>query len=372
MNGDKVMIKVLMILGGLGKEGITNSVLTYLENLDMSDLEMTLGIAGEAENTALERAKKIGINIKFFPGRNVKPIKYFFALSVLVKKENYDIVHVHGNSATLGIDMLAAKIGGAKIRIAHSRNTSCTHPIMDKLARPIFDCTYTDGFACGEEAGKWLFGDKPFTVMPNGKNVDRFLFRQEKRDELRKKYQVQDKIVIGHAGVFNDQKNHKYLIRIFNELCKRHEYYELWLMGADGGTLQDIKQQIKEDGLENKIRFIGYQSNVEDYLCAMDIMVFPSLYEGLPNVVIEWQMSGLPCYLSDTITRECCVMDNVKYLPLDVDASRWVEAIEHCQIENRNAGQQLIKERMGQAGFDIKRDAEKLHQMYLKLGRGNQ
>ena len=363
------MVKILMILGGLGKEGITNSVLTYLENLDMTDLDMTLGIAGKAEEKVLDRAKKLGIKIEFLPGRNIEPIKYFSALKGLVKKEKYDIVHVHGNSATLGIDMLAARMGGVKVRNAHSRNTSCTHPIMDKLARPIFNWTYTDGFACGEEAGKWLFGNKPFTVMPNGKNVDRFLFKQEKRAELRKKYQVQDKIVIGHAGVFNSQKNHKYLIRIFNELCKKHENYELWLMGADGGTLQDVKQQIKEYGLENKIRFMGYQPNVEDYLCAMDIMVFPSLYEGLPNVVVEWQMAGLPCYLSDTITRECCVMDNVEYLPLDEDISRWVGKIEQCHLDDRNVGQELIKERMAQAGFDIKQDAKKLRQMYLKLGK---
>lgn len=361
------MIKILMILGGLGKEGITNSVLTYLENLDMTDLDMTLGIAGKAEKEALERAKKIGIKIVFLPGRNTKPIPYFFSLKKIIKKQGYDIVHVHGNSATLAIDMLAAKLGGAKVRIAHSRNTSCTHPMMDKIARPIFNQTYTDGFACGMEAGHWLFGNRPFTVIPNGKNVDRFLFKQEKRERLRTLYQVQDKIVIGHAGVFNTQKNHKYLIRIFYELCKTHDNYELWLMGVDGGTLQEIKQQIKKYGIEDKIRFIGYQPNVEDYLCAMDIMAFPSLYEGLPNVVVEWQISGLPCYLSETITRECCVMDNVVYLPLNDDVSEWVSAIEQCKIQDRNGLQNYIKERMKNAGYDIKEDADKLRKMYLKL-----
>lgn len=130
------MIKILMILGGLGKEGITNSVLTYLENLDMTDLDMTLGIAGEADPKSLERARKICVSIHFLPGRNVKPVEYFFALKKLVKQEKYDIVHVHGNSATLAIDMFAAKEGGANVRIAHSRNTSCTHPFMDRLARP--------------------------------------------------------------------------------------------------------------------------------------------------------------------------------------------------------------------------------------------
>lgn len=363
------MIKILMILGGLGKEGITNSVLTYLENLDMTDLDMTLGIVGEADPKSLERARKICVSIHFLPGRNVKPVEYFFALKKLVKQEKYDIVHVHGNSATLAIDMFAAKEGGANVRIAHSRNTSCTHPFMDRLARPFFNHMYTDGFACGEEAGRWLFGDKTFTVMPNGKNVDRYLFKQEKRDELRKKYHVQDKIVIGHTGIFNNQKNHKYLINTFNELCKKNENYELWLMGADGGTFQEVKKQINEYGLKSKIRLFDYQPNVEDYLCAMDIMVFPSLYEGLPNVVIEWQMSGLPCYLSDTITRECCVMENVKYLPLAEDVSVWVEAIENCKIEDRNVNRELIKEHMREAGFDIKQDAEKLREMYLKLGK---
>lgn len=361
------MTRVLVILGGLGREGITNSVLTYLEVIDKKDIELHLGVAGKAEPEALERAEAINIPIHMLPGRNQEPLKYFFALIKLVRANKFDIVHVHGNSATLGIDMLGAELGGARVRIAHSRNTSCTHPKMDKMMRPLFNATYTEGFACGEEAGKWLFGNKKFTVIPNGKNIRRFLYNPENRISLREKYHAQDKIVIGHAGVFNDQKNHNFLIDVFREICNESDKYVLWLMGEDGGKRAEVEKKIKLYGLEDKVLFLGFKTDVEKYLSAMDIMVFPSLYEGLPNVVIEWQIAGLPCFLSDSITRECCVMDNVEYLPLSDGAKKWAERIRKAELADRSQNQDLICKKMADAGFDININAKKLKELYLNL-----
>lgn len=361
------MVKILMILGGLGKEGITNSVLTYLENLDMTDLDMTLGVAGKAEEMALDRAKKLGIKIEFLPGRNVEPVKYFFSLKDLVKKEKYDIVHVHGNSATLGIDMLAAKMGGVKVRIAHSHNTSCSHIYLDKLLRPLFYSTYTKGAACGADAGKWLFQNRDFVVIPNGKYIPTFLFDEGKRARIRNELDIDDKIILGHVGMFNSQKNHRFLIEMFKELCKKSNKYVLCLFGSDGGTQSEIETLVKKHALEDKVLFMGYKDNVADYLSAMDIMLLPSLYEGLPTVVIEWQISGLPSLISDTITSECVIMENVKRLSITSGVKEWINEIIQIEPEDRCKKRDAIISAMRENGYDIEYDAERLKNMYVEL-----
>jgi glycosyltransferase involved in cell wall biosynthesis len=367
------MVRILVILGGLGKEGITNSVLTYLEKIDKEGITLHLGIAGNAEPDGLKRANAIGIPIHMLPGRNTDPVKYYLALKKLVKREHFDIVHVHGNSATLGIDMAAARAGGCPVRIAHSRNTSCTHPVMDKLMRPVFYANYTDGFACGEEAGRWLFRQRPFTVIPNGKDINRFLFREKDRVAIRRQYGIEDKIIIGHAGVMNAQKNHTFLLDIFNEICTGSDRYVLWLLGEDGGTKALLEEKIRRCNLQEKIMFLGFRPDVERYLCAMDIMVFPSLYEGLPNAVIEWQISGLPCILSDTITRECKIMDNITFLPLGAEAKAWADKITSTAIAERSEGQDMIRSKMMEAGFDIAQNVVRLKSLYqhLALAKGS-
>ncbi|OAA86969.1 glycosyltransferase [Clostridium ljungdahlii] len=361
------MVKVLIILGGLGGEGISNSVLTYLETMDKKDIDIYLGVAGPAKKSALKRAQAIGINLSILPGRNSKPILYFKALKEFVRTQHFDIVHVHGNSATLALDMLAAKRGGCNIRIAHSRNTSCTHPIIDKVLRPLFYANYTDGFACGEKAGKWLFKNRPFTVIPNGKNINRFLFNADIRNTMRRELGIDDKIVLGHVGVFNIQKNHAFLIEIFREICTRSNRYVLVLIGEDGGLQSDIKKKVNDYNLNDKVKFIGFKRDIEKYLCAMDIMVFPSIYEGLPNVVLEWQLSGLPSLLSDCITRECKVMDYAEYLPLDKGEKFWTDKILSTSIRKRNGEQNYIKSIFLKAGYDIENNAKLLKQIYFKL-----
>lgn len=363
------MLNILIILGGLGNEGITNSVLTYLENLNKEGLNITLGVAGVSIEQQKKRAEAIGIKVAFLPGRNTNSMRYFFSLIKIIKKEKFDIVHVHGNSATLGIDMLAAKLAGAKVRIAHSRNTSCTHPLADKIMRPLFNLTYTEGFACGEDAGKWLFGDKPFTIIPNGKKIDKYLFNEDTRVRLRNELKIDDKtIAIGHIGVFNEQKNHTFLVDIIAELVKKDKRYTLFLFGTDNGTMAHIKEKIESNRISDHVVFMGYKQNVNEYLSAMDIMLFPSLYEGLPNVVIEWQMAGLPCLISNTITKECVVMDNVKMLPINEGTDIWVKEILQCAIGDRSETIAYVKDNMSSAGYNIEKNVELLREKYYELG----
>ncbi len=361
------MVKILVILGGLGREGITSSVLTYLEAMDKNEIDLHLGIAGNAQPEMLERANNIGIALHILPGRNLKPIPYFFALKKLVTKEAFDIVHVHGNSATLGLDLTAARLGGCPIRIAHSHSSSCTHPIMSGLMKPLFYANCTTRFACGMAAGQWMFKDRSFQIIPNGKQIALFLFNPQIRMALRQKYNAQDKIVIGHVGAFTEVKNHAFLIDVFNRICRTDDRYVLWLIGEKNENMRQIQKKTEMLGIKDKVAFLGFQSHVEQYLCAMDIAALPSLYEGFPNVVIEWQISGLPCVLSDRITRDCCFMDDVSYLPLEAGPDVWAEAIKSIEIRDRNEKQDIILKKTRNAGLDIKQNAAYLKRLYFQL-----
>jgi glycosyltransferase involved in cell wall biosynthesis len=263
--------------------------------------------------------------------------------------------------------MVAAAIAGCHVRIIHSRNSSCEHIKADKLLRPLMYATYTDGFACGQKAGEWLFKNRPFTIMKNGKDIDRFLFDKEKREEYREKlHTTENEILLGHVGLFHRQKNHDFLIDVFAEICKRKNNYKLVLMG-EGDEKQRIQEKVKALGLAQRVIFLGQQTNVEDWLQAMDIMVFPSLFEGMPNVVLEWQICGLPALISSEITQECKITDGVKYLPLDKGAAYWADQILQTEIVDRDGKQEAIKKVFAEAGFDIRKNAEILRTKYEEL-----
>jgi len=362
------MIKILIInTTGLNFEGITNSIINYLEAMDRSDLEIDLALVStDFHPEILEKIKKIGCRIKVLPLRRKKPLRYFFALYNLVRKNNYDLVHVHGSSATLALEMWAAKLAGCRIRIAHSRNTCSDYPLLDKLLRPLFNMSYTHGFACGMEAGQWLFGDKSFRVIPNGKEIEKFVFNKSKRIEMRKALKLTDYIVIGHAGNFNQQKNHEFLIRVFKELSAKDERYMLCLIG-DGELRPRIEKMVEEYKLKHKVIFTGYISNMAAMLQAMDLMVLPSRFEGFPNVVLEWQIAGLPCVISDVITRECKLTDLVSYLSLQDGPAAWADKIHSIKVIDREIIKDQVLKQIRSAGFDIRENARQLKDIYYEL-----
>lgn len=298
-----------------------------------------------------------------------RPIMYCKKLYKIIKEEKYDVVHVHGSSSMMFLQLLVAKKAGVKVRIAHSRNTSSDYNFLNKLCMPIFKRLYTHAFACGKEAGKWLFGEnQQFTIIPNGKDCQMFEFKPEIRDEYRKKNNIENKTVIGHIGNFNNQKNHEFLIKVFYELTKKNSNYYLILAG-NGPLENKIHGKIAELGIDKNVLFLGQISveEVSKWLNAMDIMVFPSKYEGFPNVLIEWQIAGLPCIISSEITKDVKITDLVRFKSLNKDPKEWAKDIEKIKIEDRNKMKEKIKIDIKNNGYDIKENARKLEHIYMDL-----
>jgi glycosyltransferase involved in cell wall biosynthesis len=363
------MLKILIIIPSLKTDGVTNSTLLYLENMDRRNMDICVGVASQEGNleSQINRIKAMNIPIKFFPPRHKETLKYCSELKKYLENNPRDIIHVMGNSATMAVEMTVAKNCNVPIRICHVRSTQCKYKLSNKLLKPLLYRNSTNFFACGKEAGKYLYGDRNFIIAPNGKNINKFLFDSNKRLEVRNEISASKKTVIGHIGMFVEAKNHRFLINMFARLCKMSNNYELWLVGSGGEMENDIHSLVNDYGLNDNVKFLGFRTDVDKILSAIDLFVFPSIYEGLPNVVIEAQMAGLPCVLSDRISDECKVMDNVMFLSLDDGIEKWCDVIKNVDINDRNQGQDVIKRKMSDAGYDIKRNAEMLKKTYMEL-----
>lgn len=299
--------------------------------------------------------------------RNIlNPLGYIIELSR--KAKEYDIIHVHGNSATMVLEMIAAKIAKIPIRIAHSHNTTCNMKVIDKLARPLFYRLCNGRMACGEEAGKWLFGSKDFLILNNGIESQKFRFNLDDRNRIREELGLKDSIVIGHIGNFVEAKNHKFLISIFNEFHKISPSSKLLLLG-DGPLRNDIIELVKKIGLHNDVIFTGSVDNPEDYMNAMDVIVMPSLFEGLPLTLIEEQANGLPIIASDNITKDANITNLVQYKSLQDDAKSWATQIYDTILKSSRTYEISLNaiEQIRKNNYDIYSVASTLRKYYNEI-----
>lgn len=361
-------MKILLILNGLGNEGVTTIALTYLYELLNSDIEFHIAVAGPCDEIKLNELLKKNVIVHKMPSRKTDTKKYSLALMKLIRTNKFDIVHIHGNSATMGIDLFIAMISGCKNRIAHCHNTKCDNEKVNKILKPLLFLTATERFACSIESGKWLYGNKRFEVIQNGRNTEKYLYSIRKRLEIRKQLKVKDTdILIGHVGTFTYQKNQERLIEILCEMKKElNRSFKLVLIG-DGPLKSSVEKEVHEKGLNDSVIFTGNVNNVNDYLSAFDIMVLPSRFEGLPLVAIEWQANGLPCIFSDEVTKECKILENVRFISLDEDNDTW----KRCMCELLKIGRvydsEYIKLEMQKKGFDIKNNALHLKEIYNQM-----
>ncbi len=360
-------MKVLIISTvGLIYDGITSVILSYLQAMDLSGLKIYLIGTIEVKPQIREKLSDLDCTIIDLPSRREHPILYFFKLIRVISKEKIKIMHVHGNSGTMAIEMLAGCLAGCKKRIAHSHNTRCNQVNADKILRPLFHLLYTDAVACGTDAGKWLFGNRIFRILKNGRDINKYKFNSQIREKVRREYNLENCVAIGHVGGFVEQKNHEFLIDVYRAIIKKCPRAMFFLVG-DGELRQEMQNKVNSLGLNDKIIFTGNTDRVHELLQAMDGMILPSHFEGLPLVVIEWQIAGLPCVLSSNITQECKILDNVFYLSLEENCDFWAENTLRVIRDNNNREEESedVICKVREAGFDVIENAKILKEMYL-------
>ena len=358
------MVKILIINTVRFKlNGISSVIMNYYKAMDKTDLSIEMLSVDDLseEYQALFAAN----SIKYYIIKRKNPLSYFFNLYKLAKEKRYDIVHVHGNSSTMAVELLACKLAGVNVRIAHSHNTTTAHPIVHKLLYPVFKSSYTHGFACGEDAGKWLFRDNEFVEIKNGIHLQQYVFDENQRDLYRKKLNITDEIIIGHVGNFVEQKNHTFILDMFSELFKDNDKYKLLLI-SDGYLLEDMKKKAESLGIQENVIFLGKTTEVYNYLMAMDVFILPSLYEGFPVVLVEALASGLECIVSDTIDENCNIVGNMDFLSID-DKLLWVKKLRNISIsKSRKSISRENENLLKIKGFDIEQNSKMMKKLYFE------
>ncbi|WP_294349349.1 glycosyltransferase family 1 protein [uncultured Clostridium sp.] len=350
---------------GLIYDGITSVIMTYLNAMDLSDLDIYIIGTIEVKPSIRSNLEKLGCKVIYMPSRRINTISYFMSLVRFIRKNKIKVIHAHGNSGTLAIEMLAGWLGGCKVRIAHSHNTRCDQVKADKLLRPLFNILYTKAVACSKGAGVWLFGNRKFTVLNNGRNIERFSYNVEVRNKVRNELGIGDSIAIGHVGGFVPQKNHKFLLEIYKSILEINPDVKLFMIG-DGLLRAEIERKAFEYGIKDKIIFTGNSDCVQDLLQAMDGMLLPSFFEGLPLVTVEWQISGLPCVISDSITKECALTELVEFCSLNSSPDEWaLKILNLIHYYDRGTQNKFMKDKVIKSGFDIRENADKLRSIYF-------
>lgn len=365
---ESMATKVLVVsTSGIINDGITSWIKTVFSAMDLEGLEVDVVAWDNTDQSIIASVKKTVTNVRILPNRKKDVVGYIRALRRLTKNKCYDVLHVCGSSGLMSLELGIAAGNGIPLRIAHSHNTTCQHVMLDKITRPLMLKFSNVYLACGTDAGRWLFGSNEFTVIPNGKKISIYRFNIETRQMIRESLALPaDAIVIGHVGRFNKQKNHPKLLELFKELRNRSDKYRLVLIG-DGDLLPKMKEMACSLNIEDYVSFLGSRSDVAALLNAMDCMVLPSLYEGLPNVVVEWQINGLPCIVSDSVTRECALTPLVRFSSLSESVSAWADAVEtSLQHSCRERDSVNAASAVAEAGYDIAKIAETLRNLYIE------
>lgn len=295
--------------------GLTTVMMNYYRVMNKENLQIDFASTNDPCDELKQELAQNGSKYFDLGSRKYSPMHYMKKLATVLKMEKYDVIHVNGNSSTMAMELVTAKLVGVPSRIAHVHTTRSKYPYANVVLHPIFATSYTTALAVSKQAGDWLYG-KNYTLLNNAINTAKYKFNVDVREKMRKKYELTGKFVIGTVGKLNPPKNHIHLLQTFAEYSKKDETAMLVIAG--GGELeQHLKAKAAELGVASKVIFLGMYSDIAGILQAFDAFVFPSLFEGLGLAIIEAQAAGLPCVASTAVPQETNVTPYISYLDLD-------------------------------------------------------
>lgn len=369
----KEPLRVAHIVGKWLGGGVEAVIMNYYRHIDRDKVQFDLICDEDSTDIPYEEIEKLGGKVILIPPYQ-KVFKYIKELTKVLKEGNYKIVHSHINTLSV-FPLYAAKKAGVPVRIAHSHSTTNKKEwkknLMKLALRPFAKTFATDYFACSELAGRWLFGNKTFDdgkvyVLNNAIDLDKYKYDEKIRKNKRKELGIKDDtIVIGHIGRFVEQKNHRGLIDIFNEVHKLNKN-TLLLLAGQGPLMEEMKEKVKSLGIEKNVKFLGQRSDANELYQAFDVFLLPSLYEGLPVVGVEAQASGLLCILSDDMTKETKVLESTEFLSLSTSSEVWANILlqSYEKYERKDTKKEISKN-----GFNIKDEANKLEIKYQEYNK---
>jgi glycosyltransferase involved in cell wall biosynthesis len=350
--------------------GAETFLMKVFRNVDIGKLKFDFLVCTPEEGRYDKEILSMGGMIYLSAPKSKNPVKSFYDTYKLVRTNQYKAVFRASAHSLAFLDLFAAVLGGARVRVIRSTNTN--NPgggisnLLHILFRPLLNNIATFKIAPSTEAAVWLFGKNSVrkgeaTIIKNGVEIDKFIFNEDMREKKRRDMGFSGRFVIGHIGRFQTQKNHKYLLDIFSVIRKKQENAVLLLIGH--GELESVmKEKAEKYGLADSVVFAGHRTDIPDLLMAMDIYIFPSLYEGLPNTVVEAQATALRCLVSDSVTKEVGFTSLVEFLPLEMEPYKWADiALQYRDgYERRNMKEEFIEK-----GYDIRTTAKWLEEYFL-------
>ena len=359
------MIRVLQVVTNMDRGGLESMLMNFYRHIDREKIQFDFLVHCQERAAFDDEIETLGGRIYHLPRLVPWSKSYLSALNRFFDEHTgYKVVHVHQDCLS-SVILKAAKQHDVPVRIAHSHSANqdknLKYPIKLWYKRSIPEYA-TNLFACGKDAGDWMFGGASYQIINNAIDVAAYTYGSTKRQEMRRQLGLENEFTIGHVGRFNQPKNHPFLLDIFAALLKKEPDAVLLLVGG-GADMPKIQAKVQELGIAERVRFLGVRSDVADLMQAMDVFVFPSLYEGLPVTMVEAQASGLPCIISDKVPPECILTDGlVNIMPLSVRPEAWAEKI----LTMRAVPRTDRREEIAAHGFDISTEAVKLQEFYIK------
>lgn len=341
-------------------------LMNYYRNIDRDEIQFDFLAHRPERSDYDDEIESLGGKMYYAPRLYPQNyIAYFRYMKQFFRNHpEYKIVHSHIDPMSF-LPLLAAKEANVPIRISHSHNTSIEKDfkyLLKQAFRLGIPYVANQYYACGEEAGRFLFGKRKFVYIPNAIDSSNFIYNAQIRKMKRKKLGITDEYVVGHVGRFSYQKNHKMLINIFEKVLEKKKNSFLLLVGV-GEKEQEIRSQVKNAGIEEKVKFLGNRSDVNELYQAMDVFVMPSYFEGLPVVGVEAQFAGLPCVFSDKVPIEVKLTDAVDFISLKETPKKWAQIVCKYLVHDRNEAACSLRS----SAFEIKNSAQLLVDEYIKL-----
>ncbi len=370
MSEPKRVLNVTLVLAAAGIESF---IMNMYRNIDREKVQFDFMVMRDEPEFYDKEIKSLGgkkftISVKA-NNTLLRAIKESRELYKFLKKNPYEIVHIHYTTPLRCFYLQAAKKAGVPVRIYHSHSAEVSGKskikllIYDKCRKNI--AKWGNYFwACSKAAARWMYSGKVLEqskVIYNGIDIDKFRFDKAARNELRKELGLDGKYVIVHTGRFLDQKNHSFIIKVFERIKEKMPESKLLLLGT-GELENEIKQQVKDASLTDDVMFLGVRSDVNRVLSAADCYIMPSLYEGLPVAAVEAQCAGLPCVFSKNITDEIRLTDNTKFLDLNEPIDNWCDAV----LSFKDTKREDTSENVRKSGYDVEDVASGLQRFYLE------
>lgn len=374
-------IRVLQIFTILNRGGAESMIMNYYRKLNRELFQFDFLVHREEEGIFEEEIRTLGGRIFRLPSINpLFPEAYYKRFREFLRENPYKIIHSHINTFSY-FPLKVAKELNVPVRISHAHTTTkeLTAQLWFQSPKEALKIWFKTSnkekvslvsnhlFSCGIEAGKWLYNEKEFTILPNAIDLDHYIFNQDQAMELKRKFGLQDSFVVGHVGNFSYPKNYPFILEVFAEMLKMEPTSKLLLVGM-GQMYEQIKRKTIELGINASVVFLGSRNDVPQLLQIMDVFIFPSHYEGLPVTLVEAQASGIPILASSNISNEVAISKNIEFLSLTQNPIEWAKRLLFWENNIRKSSIDEVRDN----NYDIVQNTRFLEQFYLEKIKNNE